>query len=426
MSCSEVNCPASPISDEVFSFAVTSPVKLISSSHMWLAVVLVLMIQLYEIFLFHAKRMQIVHRVSQRWNSESVWANLPERIKFRYSLFATRRFPLSTMILSFGPLLVTSSAAWMGILDRENWTGRILQMLLLWSSCMPVTLLMYNTTCLIKYLPCTTNEWLRCVKVPSWWCWVFAKILFGGPDPHCILFTGLWYVTTTWVVWPFRYFFYYRATTLAASQQTADVFVINMVWHLALLVGWFFYLHNLAFGVCTWVSNRFPSQFWAQISLAVALSSVLCIIRVFWFLFTNLFVLGFWGSWVVLGFLHVHIFALFGYLPIFTALLQKKNTSDHLRESFVKSYTSSQLKIANDNDDGKLTSVTAEKLNSDADAFFDKLLDATCTRFAFQEKSDDKEQKPEQQDSNKDKDAQFFLDCMLSIVASANIAKEFK
>lgn len=151
---------------------------------------------------------------------------------------------------------------------------------------MPISVVIYNIAALSKYLPNSSHAWSSSVKTPSWWLWMLGKVLCGTSDMFSACFTLLWYLSTVWVLWPFRYFFYYRGTMFSADLVAADVFVLNMIQHFSLLVGWLFYLHIVTFGISKAVNKNTSLlvKYWPYITLGVGASSVICILRVIWFL----------------------------------------------------------------------------------------------------------------------------------------------
>ena len=331
---------------------------------------------------------------------------------------------MSTTILMAGPVLSLSFLAWLGVLkSRELWVGRILQLFLIWLTCMPVSLVLYNCTRLFKYLPRTFDAWARAAATPSWWGWVLGKVFCGATDLLCILFAVLWYATMSWMAWPFRYFYYYRTTVFSSDLYSTDVFILNMLQHTGMLVGWLLCLHILAFGVSRSISSlSILKKYWPHATFFVAASSVVCVIRVFWFLFANFFTVSFWASWVIFSFSHVHILAIFSYLPLSTALLQKDSTSFHIRESFVQSFVGTHLS-AQQSCDGSNSDKETETLRAEANIIFDELLDVACTKFVFQERTEKTDSiRAEDDDAAKAKDpeAVAFLDQVLSTIDGAS------
>jgi len=410
------------------TFQVDFPVALFSSRLVWVAVLLALAVQLCELYsVYRSNRRVVVHSVKDRWSTENVWENLPVDVKFRYLLFATRRFPISSMIFLLGPLFVVAILSWWNLLDRSEWVGRLLQSVLLWAWCMPLSLFIYNGACLLRYLPRTLNEWSCNARSVQWWGWVAVKLLFGSTDEKYVWFTIVWYVSTSWVVWPFRYFYYYRSSAFAANLDTADVFVLNMILHLALLIGWLLCLHILAFGVSKPISRwRVLTNSWPYITLFVAVCSVVCILRVVWFLFTNWVSL--WGAWVILGFTHAHVvIALFAYPPLCTVLLQRDTQlAKDLRSVFVSSYS-----LAHGTPD-KTENVARpvpqspdanHEINDEANFHFDDLLDAVCVKLTFTQKTDRNEQSGE---STGESDSKLFLSYLENAIKTALAIREMR
>lgn len=320
-------------------------------------------------------------------------ASLPAEIRFRYWLFASRRFPLFTICLLLGPVLTLSSLAWLGLVERQVWVGRVLTMLILgvsWS--MPAALIVHNVISLRRYMPQRWDDWKNnAALLPSWWSWFAFKLVFGNSDTTQILFTTIWYISLVWFTWPFRYFFFHRQAVFLAHPDTADVFVLNMTVHAALLVSWCMYLHCVAFGTSRWISRTLKSKYWIQATFLLTLcNSALCIVRVIWFMLTNIFVLSLWGQWTVLSFIHLHIAVNVSVLFIYYSVLQRESTWVLLRNAFVEHY----VRVHRDMGGGGGGGLPGD-LTKEADFVFDCLLDATSRRFVFREAARDTEREGE-------------------------------
>ena len=318
--------------------------------------------------------------------------SLPPEIRFRYWLFASRRFPIFTICLLVGPVLTVSSLAWLGLLDRHVWVNHILSMLILgisWS--MPAALIVQNIVSLRRYLPQRWQDWKNNgALLPSWWTWFACKLVFGSSDNTQIIFTAIWYISLVWFTWPFRFFFFHRHVVFVANPDIADVFVLNMALHAALLVAWCMYLNCVAFGTSRFISRtvwKLSRKYWVQATFFFTLcNSALCVLRVVWFMLSNIFVLSLWGQWTVLAFTHLHIAVNVSVLFIYYSVLQRESVWTLSRNAFVEDYIRVHL-----DSKGRQTAEGLQALRGDltreADHVFASLLDATSRHFVFREAS---------------------------------------
>jgi len=376
---------------------------------------LILSAQLYEVHHVHGDGSLFWRRANLGGGIETeLQEALPRVIRLRYSMFAMRRFPISTLILCVGPLFIFSSLAWLGLLDRRVWVERLLRLMILWIACMPFSLGISNVVGIVKYLPASMNDLKTSARNSSWWGWLGLKLVFGSPDYHNVLHSIWWYVTLSWAVWPYRYFFFYRyAVFTGDKQKSADIFILNMIIHTSLLLGTLFYVHIVAFGSSKWIARNLYLNRWPIATFCVAVMSAICVLRVLWFLCTCFFSMSWWGSWTVLAFINLHILALFGYLPVTTALLQRDNSVLFLQGPFSIKYQELYVKEVKSKEKEDVPSSDAPNLTAEANQVFQELLDVTCERFVFQ---------PSPEESRKNQttpdDAILFLANILEIVLS--------
>jgi len=387
--------------------------KLLGTGADWIVALFILISQLYELLQVHGDGSLFWLRANKGGGIETeLQEALPAEIRLRYSMFAMRRFPISTLILCIGPLFILSSLAWLGLLDRRVWVERLLRLLILWVACMPISLGISNVVGIVKYLPASMNDLKTSAKNLSWWGWLCLKLVFGSPDHHNILHSIWWYVTLSWALWPYRYFFFYRNVVFTGDKQkSADIFILNMIIHASLLLGTLFYVHIVAFGSSKWIARNLYLNRWPIATFSVAVLSAICVLRVLWFLCTRFFSMSWWGSWTVLAFSNLHILALFGYLPVTAALLQRDNSVLFLQGPFCVKYQELYGKeVKSKVKEGDVPAAETPNLTAEANTVFQELLDVTCERFVFQPSPEESRKKATTDD------AILFLAHILEVV----------
>jgi len=135
-----MSCAATESSDgactQQYSFIVSSSPQRLLDRYVWLGLALAVLVQLLELWSVRKDRGVVVQTAKEKANASSgrAWASLPASIRLRYIQFATRRFPISTTFFAAGPVLISSIAAWLGLLERKQWVDGILQMMLVWTT----------------------------------------------------------------------------------------------------------------------------------------------------------------------------------------------------------------------------------------------------------------------------------------------------
>ena len=410
-------------SQTLYYFDVNSPPTLITAPFLILCGGAIFFAELYFVHgngnLFDARPSRIAE--------SNCHQSLPAEIRYRYWLFASRRFPLTTTLLLLGPILSLSSMAWLGLLDRQVWVDRILRVLILsFAYCMPCALLAHNAISLRRYLPASWYDWNNNARLLSWWGWIAIKLVLGNTDQWQIIFTTLWYLSLIWFTWPFRYFFHYRQSIFTANPTSADIFVLNMTMHAALLVGWSLYLHMVTFGSVRIVSHKFRTKYCIQLTFLLTIcNTAICLLRILWFMAANIFVLSFWGQWVVLSFLNLHVIVDLGVLNLYYGINQREQAWLHLRNAFLEHYIHVHLNTRGSDCSIESVQEIRSALTAEADGLLTDLLDSTCRRFVFREAKprrkspeDSAEEKAEENGGDEDADqAKVFLSFMTETLA---------
>jgi hypothetical protein len=335
-----------------------------------------------------------------------------KQILLKVNEFVLKRHPILTLII-FILMTMLSPFAWFGIFNRSTFVNCTFKMVLSFCNASLLFFVVHNFRRLTRYFPRDTDEWRSSLLDWNWWLWVLSRLL-GVYDLATGTATALWMGSLLWFVWPFRYFFYFSATTCSsgavsaissgamhaqelATREAVSVFLVNMVGHSSLLAACCFLLYLLVI-VPPLPANRgalhsnFVMRLWsvvqrksenstfvAVISLVSVCNSLLALLRVTWFVFLTS-PCGFYASCVAWMFVHAHIGMSVWVLPVVNALMQRSAVIQAHREQFVMHFRDESIKTSSS---GLTTSVNERDAEATGTELFDNVLILSLLFFVF-------------------------------------------
>ncbi len=308
--------------------------------------------------------------------------------------FIRRWTPVSSVVL-FQVILVVAIVAWLGVLSAGPVVVLSLQAVWCWLWASWISHVCCNAIRLRKYLPTSREHWIKEMKTSAWWLWVFPRLI-GVDSLELAIVLAVRVVVLVWLLWPFRYFYFYKESFTAGSHVT-DIFLLNMLVHSSFLMVFLGSSSMRLFGspqwlkTSDWVRYAFPlanctPRFFTQVVVGALVSVVVCALRCLWFAFYGGG--GWWGACMTWMFLHSQIIC-----PMVNlAILSSSVTRDRLlldREGFVGGFVSNlQQRILalrrHQGDDAQSVSVkTTANITSLANSLFDAFVDRTMRNYAL-------------------------------------------
>lgn len=165
-------------------------------------------------------------------NYESKNTILDSSVQRRLKEFLIRRFPV-TSTLFFTSIIVVSSLAWLGLIDRSFFVRSTIKIVINWTFAGPLSFTINSFWRLRKYFPELKDKeaWLRSLKDVKWWIWLLSRLI-GVYDLPSGTEMVLWMASLVWYVWPLRYFYFYSESGCQVdSHANNDVFLVNALMH---------------------------------------------------------------------------------------------------------------------------------------------------------------------------------------------------
>jgi hypothetical protein len=346
-----------------------------------------------------------------------------KQILLKVNEFVLKRHPILTSVV-FIVVAMLTPLAWVGIFDRIFFVNCTLKVILSFCNASLLFFVAHNGRRLIRYFPRDSDEWRLSLLDWNWWLWVVSRLL-GVYDLASGTATALWMGSVMWYVWPFRYFFYYSATTCPsglvsaissgavhaqelAQRGAVSVFLVNMVGHSSLLAACCFLLYLLVIipplpataplhsnlimrmwsVVQRWSEN---SMFVAALSMVSVCNSLLALFRVAWFVFLSS-PCGFYAGCVSWMFVHAHIGMSVWALPVVNALMQRSAVIQAHRDQFATHFRDETVKASSAEDATPVSGTDAEAIGTE---LFDNVLILSTLFFVFVQPYVKTEQPPE-------------------------------
>lgn len=304
----------------------------------------------------------------------------------RKHMFYSKISPLCN-IAFFSVVLIISCIAWLGLIDRHNFTGLLIKLVLFWIIANPISVIIDNLIRVYRYLPCF-SQFLEKAKDYRCWFWLSLRILFGpGVDMLSKGYTGIWFLLLCLKAWPLRYFYFNRTLSCDMDDSSIDLFLLRVFIHLSCLVLWYCYVNMQSLNMPQKVRNYF--------NLSIHFTTLFAIFNSVVFLFSLLWFVCFssctwWASIVVLSFLNVHVFVVLVMPNTVSSLLHRYN--DYwvgTKEIFLSAYVQTRLstykvskkdnieKLSNE-DKEKLRLKTIKLIEEEGEWVYNKVMDQCC------------------------------------------------
>lgn len=303
-----------------------------------------------------------LHDVNSKMEHDAAFTQILHRVND----FVLRKHPITFVAVSLF-ILATVPWAWLGVFDRSVYVGILYKMVVAFSSASLLFFVGHNSRRLLNYLPRDRDEWRLKATDWTWWLWLASRVA-GVYDLATATTTLLWAACLIWFSWPFRYFYYYRASvcysaTTGPGRVAVDVFLVNMIGHSALLVLFCFTLYLLVIVPPLPASgrdvpaghNNATMRLWtnvhrlvgrhsslvALLSVVSLLNSLVALLRVLWFV-TLTSPCGFYAACVAWMFVHAHIGLSLFTVPVVNALVERQAVVGTYRSSFVDKFCEQQ------------------------------------------------------------------------------------
>ena len=221
----------------------------------------IISLKLYEVYYLHQSMSTTAPATSTNPTS-----NLTYETKLRYHSFILLWYPIITTYI-YVMLLYLAILAWFGYINRTHFINQSYKFIVNYLITTPIVNILINIKRLNRYLPSTLQQWYTSMKSISWWMWLVSRILGVYNMQQCIL-----YITRILVIllliWPYRYYFYYRDSCLINNSGTShtyttnsnsntnihenislQIFLINMIIHISYLHAWLAAIHIYTLGI---------------------------------------------------------------------------------------------------------------------------------------------------------------------------------